>query len=392
MSSPPLSDQTILETVEAYREEGNNIASTARRLGLSPNATANRLKHAQARGLLLSRGARRAVENAELSPTEARRGWIRAKDPDSGLVATTYWDTKHDVPVEDVIERIRSALENMEAAPPIDPPALVMDRLLTVYPLMDVHFGMLAHVRETRVSSYDTNIALADMRRAMANVLAITPNAREAILLVGGDFFHANDNTSQTPKSRHNLDVDSRHWQVLERGVAFIAEVAEQIARKHERVTIRVLRGNHDAESHLVLTFAMAERYRLTDRITVDKSPADTFARQWGKCLIAAHHGDNRATPERMTLHLADNCPYWSETRHRVLLTGHVHHAQSKDTGALKWESLRAFCPPDSYAASQGYAARRALHAITYDAIKGEVLRATDPVEGDYSVPSPLAG
>ena len=62
------------------------------------------------------------------------------------------------------------------------------------------------------------------------------------------------------------------------------------------------------------------------------------------------------------------------------MLTGHVHHDQAKDIGPLRWESLRAFAPPDAYAASMGYGARRALQSITFDAEDGMVLRAIDPI------------
>lgn len=67
--------------------------------------------------------------------------------------------------------------------------------------------------------------------------------------------------------------------------------------------------------------------------------------------------------------------------KHRHLFTGHVHHDQAKDVGPLRFESLRAFCPPDAYAASMGYGGRRALQAVTFHKQNGLVLRALDPIE-----------
>jgi hypothetical protein len=128
---------------------------------------------------------------------------------------------------------------------------------------------------------------------------AITPDSAEGVLIIGGDFFHADDNRSETPGHKHKLDVDSRHWRVLDLGVALIAEVIDTLAHKHAQLTVRVLRGNHDEHSHAILTFALAQRYRNTAHITVDKDPRDIFMKQWGRCLIAAHHGD-KARAERM--------------------------------------------------------------------------------------------
>jgi hypothetical protein len=50
------------------------------------------------------------------------------------------------------------------------------------------------------------------------------------VLIIGGDFFHADDNRSETPSHKHKLDVDSRHWRVLDLGVALIAEVIDTLA------------------------------------------------------------------------------------------------------------------------------------------------------------------
>ena len=306
--------------------------------------------------------------------------WAKTKSENGTSYSVLLKPAVDDLP--SIMDQIRDAFEDMKAAPKIVPPAHVVDDLCTVWPLMDVHFGMLAWGRETGGPDYDTQVAADDMRHAFAKVSAITPDSAEGVLIIGGDFFHADDNRSETPANRHKLDVDSRHWRVLDLGVSLIAEVIDTLAHKHAQLTVRVLRGNHDEHSHAILTFALAQRYRDTTHITVDKDPRDIFMKQWGRCLIAAHHGD-KARAERMTLYLSDICPFWSDTRHRFCFTGHVHHDHSKDIGPLKWESLRAFTAPDAYASSMGYASRRALQAITFHRRDGVVLRAIDPIERD---------
>lgn len=283
-------------------------------------------------------------------------------------------------PPEAVAERIREALEGIEPAEPVSPPESVMADLCAVYPLMDAHVGMLAWGRETGSQDYDLDHAAQDMRHAFAKVLALTPAAEQAVLLIGGDFFHSDDSRAETPANRHKLDVDGRFWRVLDVGIGIIAETIHKLLQKHARVMVRVLRGNHDPHSSMTLNFALAERYRNETRVHIEKDPRDLFMMQWGKCAIFAHHGD-KGKPQQMALYLSDVCPFWSETRHRHYLTGHVHHDHAKDLGPLRYESLRAFCPPDAYAASMGYGGRRALQSITFHKADGLVLRALDPID-----------
>jgi hypothetical protein len=82
-----------------------------------------------------------------------------------------------------------------------------MADLCAVYPLMDAHVGMMAWGRETGAQDYDLGHAAKDMRHAFAKVLAMTPAAEQAILLIGGDYFHSDDTRSETPANRHKLDV-----------------------------------------------------------------------------------------------------------------------------------------------------------------------------------------
>lgn len=304
--------------------------------------------------------------------------WMKTKHDDTGTAYSVL--LKPVAEDRDFLADLREAFEGMEPAHPIEPPDQVMEDLCTVYPLMDVHLGMLADSKETGGDPYSLKHAIADMRLAFSKVLALTPQSAEGVLIIGGDFFHTNDQTNQTPAHRHQLDADTRYWKILDAGVAMLVEVIETLAMRHQRITVRVLRGNHDPESHMVLTFALAERYRLSSHVTVEKSPRDLFMKQWGRCLIAAHHGD-RAPPERLTLYLSDVCPFWSETRHRHCFVGHTHKDHAKDVGPLRWESLRAFTPPDAYAAGMGYSGRRALQAMTFHMTDGLVLRAFDPIE-----------
>lgn len=305
--------------------------------------------------------------------------WVKTKPGDDGVGYSVYLRPAQEEP-EDALERIKAAFEGMEPAAPVIAPDAVLDDLCTVYPVMDMHLGMHAWGAETGDQDYDLKLACQDMRHAFAKVLTLVPASKEAVLLLGGDTLHADDDRAETPQHKHKLDVDGRQYKVIDTAIAILAETIERLLQKHSFLTIRVLRGNHDMHSHMVLTFALAERYRDEPRIRVEKDPRDLFMKQWGKSAIFAHHGD-RGKPDRMALYISDICPFWSETRHRHYLVGHVHHDHAKDIGPLRYESLRAFCPPDSYAAGMGFGPRRALQALTFHNRDGLVLRALDPIE-----------
>jgi DNA repair exonuclease SbcCD nuclease subunit len=319
-----------------------------------------------------------AAVGTNLTPSLA---WVKvpAKDDEPGYSVMLRPDAQ---PPEAVAERIREALEGMVPAEPVVAPENVMADLCAFYMLMDAHVGMLAWGRETGSQDYDLEHAAKDMRHAFAKVLALTPAAEQAVLLIGGDFFHSDDTRAETPANRHKLDVDGRFWKIVDVGIGIIAETVARLLTKHAKLHVRVLRGNHDPHSSMTLNFALAERYRNEPRVMVEKEPRDLFMMQWGKCAIFAHHGD-KGKPQQMALYLSDVCPFWSQTRHRHYLTGHVHHDQAKDLGPLRYESLRAFCPPDAYAAGMGYGARRALQSITFHKQDGLVLRALDPIDRD---------
>ena len=368
------------ETLDLVEQHGN-VTYAARAVGIPRQTMQNRYVRAKEAGLHLSGGARNAMQASHLNGLEIAGGYRHVYDEEGRKTETVRWSVpKQEIQLETMMERLQEAFRDIPAAKPVIAPASVMDDLCTVFPLMDMHLGMHAWGRETGDQDYDLSLACQDLRYAFAKVLAITPASKEAVLILGGDTLHADDDRAETPQSKNKLDVDGRQFKVIDTAIAILSETIERLLSRHEKVTVRVLRGNHDTHSHMVLTFALSERYRDEPRIVIDKDPRDLFMKQWGRSAIFAHHGD-KGKPDRMALYISDVCPFWSETRHRHYFVGHVHHDNAKDIGPLRYESLRAFCPPDSYAAGMGYGPRRALQSITFHNVDGIKVRALDPIE-----------
>lgn len=362
----------------ALQLQGSGLTRSeiAKQMNKSERQVKSLLERAR-RYLNAPQGQREAIASAGLDMSTARHGW-RVVPRDDGGRDSVFWKAE-DVARENWLETVADAFKDIPAYEPVQSEFTASD-LCAVYPLFDAHFGMHAWGAETGQDDYDLSLADRDIRSAFAGLGALVPGGGDAVLILGGDTLHADDGKNETPKSKHKLDVDGRHHKVLDAAIRAVAWAVEYLAQKHERVIVRVLAGNHDPSAHMVLTFALAERYRNVSRITVDKSPMDLFMHRHGNCLIAAHHGD-KSPPDRLAMMLADVCPYWSETRERVMLTGHIHHMSSKDYPGVQWRSMRAFCPPDAYGA--GFAPRRELRAIVFDAERGVVLEARDGIRRD---------
>jgi len=277
-------------------------------------------------------------------------------------------------PPEATADRIKAALADLDTIKPVPAPTYTEADLCTLYPIADVHVGMRAWAREVG-EDYDTNLATERLKSWIGQCVAASPASHTAIVLDVGDLTHADDESGLTPKSRHSLDVDTRHFRTLDMTVQAMAVCVELALSKHQRVIVRILPGNHNLNSYMAVMFALAERFRNAERVSVQKVPGEFFVYQFGKVLLAAHHGD-KAKADRMVHFLADQyAEMWGRTKHRFLFTGHLHHHKSQDIGGVQWEQLRAMTARDAYAVSHAYTARAQLQAITFDRNRGEISR-----------------
>jgi hypothetical protein len=374
----------MLEALDAFEAHPEDKSAAARSIGIDRNTFTNRLQKAQALGRegLMRRLAYETPDPAIADSMKAvgtslvpKLAWAKTRSEDGTSYSVLL--KPQEMP-EETLDRIREAFEGMAPAAPVIPPEKVAVDLCNVIPLYDVHWGMHAWGAETGGDDYDLKHAEADMKRAFEGVLQLIPQGDTAVLLIGGDFYHADDNTAQTPASKHSLDVDGRMHKVIETSIAVLSYVIQRLLERHMNVMVRVLRGNHDEHSHLVLKFALDQRYREEPRVTVDKSPRDLFMFQWGRVGVFGHHGD-KGKPVDFVLKLADVCPFWTATPHRHAYTGHFHRMEAQRIGGLAWERLDAFAPPDSYGST--WAGRRVLKADTYHKRYGRVLTAFDPIE-----------
>lgn len=344
----------------------------AEHLGISLKSVKGRLERArkaQAREEL-SDGIQDALERTGLDASNARFGYRRVKD-ESGSFNTVFWRMPEEQQAG-LIDRIKEALSDLPALPKIPPPKRADEDLLNVIPIADAHIGMMAWGREAG-EDYDTDKAAQRVMEWVGKCVDAAPPAHECIILDVGDLTHADDQTNQTPRSKHGLDVATRHYRTVETTIAALASSVEYAAQKHRKVRVRILPGNHNPHAYLAVLFALKERYRASPHIEVEAEPGEFWVHEFGKVMLCAHHGD-KADANRLAHFMADEfAEIWGRTKHRFLFTGHLHHKKAQDIGGIEWEQLRALSDRDAFAYSHAYSARAALQALTFHRERGKL-------------------
>jgi hypothetical protein len=366
MPTPLLSPEMLREALEAVEAHGG-ISAAAEALGLPRQTLQHRYHKAIKAGL-----DARIVQPAPSGHTI--KGVSTLYNPNGDIIAQ-WVKTRSDGPdIEELTQHLREVFDGLTPAQAIVEPVHSNFDLITVYTIADAHIGMYAWAKETG-EDYDTNIGVARLRNWIGQLVAAAPPSGQAVILDVGDLTHADSQDNQTPRSKHILDVDTRHFRTLDVTIAAMADAVDLALAKHAMVHLVIIAGNHNPHSYMAILFAMAERYRDNPRVTVRKDPREFWSLRFGDCLLAAHHGD-KAKPERMVMFLADEyAADWGATRHRFLWTGHLHHHRSADIGGVKWEQLRAMTARDAYAFTNAYTARAQLQAVTLHRHAGEFQR-----------------
>jgi len=367
------------EVWDLYKQ-GLSHRQIADKLGKAHSTVTELLKRARKHAYLEENpGIADALTRTGIDPGSARFGYRRVQN-DDGSFDTVMWRMEEEE-ARDYAEALADAFSGIKPMKPVKAPLTTLRDFCTLYPYTDVHAGMHAWGRETGGQDYDLDHFRHDVAVSFAKLDAMTPNATQALLILNGDTFHSDDG-HETPESGHKVDTDGRIAKVLDTGLEVFVDLVVRLLGKHESVRVRVMRGNHDKHSHLALSMGLRSYFRLEPRVIVEDVKLDLFQFQWGTSAIFAHHGDKGSnSPERLVMYISDVCKFWSETRHRYVFTGHVHHQRVKDFGAIQFESLRSFCPPDAYAAGMMFSQRRAVQALTFHRTDGLVMRAVDPLE-----------
>ena len=372
MPQPPLSDELAAEAADAVRRHGS-VAGAARALAIPYSTFRHRYDAAVARGFHLSAGVRDALDSVQIHHGEARGGWRKIKDPETGSFNSVYFRVSPPAP-EQIAEQIAGVLNDIRTAEAVEPPQLVASDLINLVAISDAHIGMMSWARETG-EDWDTRRGCERLVSWVSSLVSRLPDASTCVILTAGDLLHADSYVAETPISKHRLDVDTRYPKIIEMTISALVCCIDKALARHERVVVRILPGNHDPNATVALRVALSAYYRNESRVVVVSSASEFFVHQFGQVMIAAHHG-HRAKPNRLVHFIADEyAAIWGKTRYRYLFTGHFHSFRSDDIGGVKWEQLPAMVPRDAWSYGGAWVQRCRMFGITYHRDKGEQVR-----------------
>lgn len=274
---------------------------------------------------------------------------------------------------------IRDAFSSLAGgAPHVVPPDGDTD-LLQLYVIADLHFGLYAWGRETG-TDYDIGVASDAVRTGIGSLVRRSPPAGTGILVILGDYYHANDSKARTPASGHVLDVDTRFNKVCREGAWLARDAVELIRRHHSSVHVVVLPGNHDPEAAMHLAIALELYYHHEEAVTVRTDPSLWWWHVHGDVFIGAHHGHGLSGTDIPAIASDAARGLGITPQHMHVHLGHLHKKAGDEKYGVRWEIHRAIATSDAYHAGLWLRGPSTMDAITYHARTGERGRATERV------------
>lgn len=362
-----------IEYLDAITEHGG-IRPAARALGVAQQSVQDGLSK------LRARAAKNGYAPGHFENGTApgfTMGKVTVQRGATGEVERTWERQSPDLErqLELVREMIRTMSEGVRGlAPIVKAPRSVSKDLLAVFPIGDPHIGLQVWQQECG-DAFDLKIAREMTLGAVDRLMQSAPATETCIILLLGDVFHMNDQSNSTPKSKHQLDVDSRYVKVLQVGIETYRHAIMRALQKYSKVVVRCVQGNHDPEAIWALAFTLQAFFANDKRVEVDLHPSPFWYYRFGKVLIGATHGDKVKHGQLGGIMAADKAKDWGATTHRYFYTGHVHSQNVTELPGLLCESFRTLAAKDSYANGYGYRAGRDMVCIVHHREHGEVER-----------------
>lgn len=246
--------------------------------------------------------------------------------------------------------------------------------LLGLMPMGDPHIGMYSWAKETG-ADFDCDIAERNLVGVTQELVRKMPVCDVAILLNLGDFFHADNSSNQTSRSHHALDVDSRWARVMQIGIQAMRSCIDAALKKHGKVIVVNMVGNHDDHSSVMLAKVLEAYYCKEKRVKVWENNSKFWYYRHGKVLLGSTHGDTVKPTNMAAIMAHDAAKDWGLSIHRHVHTGHVHQKQIWELHGCTVESHRTLAARDSWAHAAGYRSARDMQAIIYHSEFGETER-----------------
>lgn len=281
-----------------------------------------------------------------------------------------------------IMQEVVSALcEDIRgAAVPVKAPTNTNSESMATYCVGDAHVGLYAWGQECG-EDHDCDIAQRDLIGAMNRLVDSAPATDKAMIVNVGDWYHTDTMENRTRQSNAALDVDTRWARVIRIGIMIMRHMVDKALAKHKKVVVVNANGNHDQQSSVMLSIALAMYYEREPRVEIDQSPAKFRYHRFGSNLIGITHGDTIKLDQLGEVMAVDRPADWGETLHRVWLTGHIHHKTVWELRGCTVESFRTLAAKDAWHTGQGYRSQRDMVCIVLHERFGETERHTANIQ-----------
>lgn len=231
-----------------------------------------------------------------------------------------------------ILEDFKKEIETYKVPPSklYIPPTKIgtVDNHQLIIALPDTHFALLSWEKETG-NNYDLTIARERTMSAVERLINGTGAFLGKILLcLNGDILNSDGisgaTTGGTPQSN-----DSRWQKAFSETWKSLRDVIELCKTKAD-VEVVITSGNHDQQSAYYLGEVLSAWYKEDRHVVIDNTPMHYKYKQYGTFMAGITHGDGAKADKLPLIMAVDSPKMWSETTHRVFLTGHFHISSSK--------------------------------------------------------------
>ena len=258
---------------------------------------------------------------------------------------------KQAVDVNELAERIQELAEpfwtECEAAD-------ISDRHLLI-PLFDLHMGM--NTAEDYEESLNETLRTLEF------------NYKSVLIVMGGDYFHADNFNSTTTRGTQLETVDIP--EAWEQGGKYIEPIIQKALETSPDVRFTYLKGNHAETIDWTFSKYIEAKY---PQMASDTRVKERKCYMVGDNAILIHHGDKQSKTKSLTELFATEFPdEWSKAKHREVLTGHRHFEQVVNHGGLVHRQVPTRAKTDNWHENNGYTtSNKVFHLYEYadDGIK----------------------
>ena len=355
------------EFLDAINEYGS-VAKASRAIGTSPARIHETLKivksRAAAKGYDPKRDLTKPVGESQLL---AGASTLYGED---GQIKLQWVKSmpEREVAIRDKLKDYAEALtaEMTQYIPQEAQPELCNDPdLLSAIFMGDAHVGQYSHAPETRQDNFDTNMATSQIRAAVDYLVDKAPNAETGMFVDVGDALHA-DSAHNATFAGTPLDVDTRYHNTFYKLAEVMKYTVIRMLQKFPKVVVIVARGNHNDSSAIAIQVLLSFYFEREPRVTILPTQGYFHYVQFGKWLIAVHHGDKVKTNDLPGILARDLPKAWGETTHRMWALGHIHHQTTKEMAGCIMRTFGTLAPPDGWHASKGYGSERVMEMLTF--------------------------